>query len=89
MRNEFVKLGLSNKVFQVEEEVEAFLVGNARESVIGILALQVGDQFGELVVVAEVIHGVGEGLPADNGREVAVCLAVTVKVSFSLISPVS
>lgn len=69
----------------MEEEVEALLVGDAGESVIGILALQVSDQFGELVVVAEVVHGVGESLPADNGREVAVCLAVTVKIQVSFI----
>jgi hypothetical protein len=32
-----------------------------------------------------VVHGVGESLPADNGREVAVCLAVTVKIQVSFI----
>lgn len=67
MRNEFVKLGLSNEVLQVEEEVEALFVGNARESIVGILALQVSDQFGELMVVAKVIHGVGQSFPSDNG----------------------
>lgn len=77
MRDELVKLGLSHEVLKVEQEVEALLVGDARESVVRVLALQISDQLGELMVMAEVFHRVSQRLPADNGREMAVRLAVT------------
>jgi hypothetical protein len=80
VRNELVKLGLANEVLNVEQEVEALLVGNARESIIRVLTLQVGDQLGELVVITKVLHGVLQSLPADDGREVAVGLAVPAEV---------
>ena len=50
MRDELVKLWFSNQILKVEQEVKALLIGNARESIIRILAFQVCDQFGELVV---------------------------------------
>lgn len=83
VRNELVKLGLANEVLNVEQEVEALLVGNAGESIIRVLTLQVGDQLGELVVLTKVLHGVLQSLPADDGREVAVSLAVPAEVRAS------
>lgn len=50
MRDELVKLRFSNQILKMEQEVKALLIGNARESIIRILAFQVCDQFGELVV---------------------------------------
>lgn len=80
VRNELVKLGLAHEVLNVEQEVEALLVGNAGESIIRVLTLQVGDQLGELVVLTKMLNRVLQGLPSDDGREVAVGLAVTVEV---------
>ena len=67
MRNEFVELGFSDKVLQVEQEVESLLVRNTGECIIGVLALKVGDQLGELMVVTEVFDRVCESLPSDDG----------------------
>lgn len=58
MRNELVKLGLAHEIFNVEQEVEALLIGDARESIIRVLALQICDELGELVVIAKVLHRV-------------------------------
>ena len=80
VRNELVKLRLAHKVLNVEQEVETLLVRDAGESIIRILTLQVHDQLGELVVVAKVLHRVLQGLPSDDGGEVAVSLAVPVEV---------
>jgi hypothetical protein len=80
VRNELVKLGLAHEVLNVEQEVEALLVGDAGESIIGVLALQVGDELCELVVLAKVLHRILQRLPSDDGGEVAVSLAVTRKV---------
>lgn len=77
MGNEFVEFILPDQVLQVEEEVESFFVGNTGECIVGVFALEVDDQFGELVVVAELFDGIGEVLPADNSCEVSVWLAVT------------
>jgi hypothetical protein len=67
VRNELVKLGLAHEVLNVEQEVEALLVGDAGESIIRVLALQVCDELCELVVVTEVVHRVLQGLPSDDG----------------------
>lgn len=77
MRNELVKLGLAHEILDVEQEVEALLIGDAGESIIRVLALQVGDELGELVVITKVLHRVLQGLPSNDGREVAVGLAVS------------
>jgi hypothetical protein len=58
VRNELVKLGLANEILNVEQEVEALLIGDAGESIIRVLALQVCDELGELVVIAKVLHRV-------------------------------
>lgn len=81
MRNEFIKLRLSNQILEVEQEVETLLVRDAGECIIGVLALQIGHQLGELMVVTKVLHGIGERLPTDDGREVAVRLSMTAHVS--------
>lgn len=80
MRNELVKLGLAHEVLDVEQEVEALLIGDAGESIIRVLALQVCDELGELVVITKVLHRVLQGLPSNDGREVAVGLAVSGEV---------
>ncbi len=80
MRNELVKLGLAHEVLDVEQEVEALLIGNAGESIIRVLALQVCDELGELVVITKVLHRVLQGLPSNDGREVAVGLTVSGEV---------
>ena len=81
VRNEFVKLRFSNQILEVEQKVEALLVRDAGECIIRVLALQIGHQLGELMVVAKVLHGIGERLPTDDGREVAVRLSMTADVS--------
>lgn len=83
MRNEFVELGFSDKVLKVEQEVEALLIRDAGECIIGVLALKVSDQLGEFMVVTKVFDRVGESLPSDNGREMTIRLAVTTEVSIT------
>jgi hypothetical protein len=70
VRNEFVPLGLANKLLKVVEEVKSLgnislesfletwrrinlLVRDTAESVIWILALQINDKFGELMILSE------------------------------------
>jgi len=77
VRNKLVKLGFSDKVLKVEEEIEALLIGDAGECIIGVFALEVSDQLGEFMVVTKVFDRVGESLPSDNGREMTIRLAVT------------
>lgn len=60
MRNEFVELGLSDEVLEVEKEVEALLIRDAGECIVGVLALEVGDQLGEFVIMTEVLDGISE-----------------------------
>lgn len=74
--DELVKLGLSNQVLEVEQEVEALLVWDAGERIVGILALEVHNELGELVVISEVLNGIYQGFPSNDGREVAVSFAV-------------
>lgn len=76
MRDEFVKLRLSNKVLEVEQEVKALLVGNARERIVGVLALEINNELSELVIVSKVFDGVSQRLPSNNGREVSVGFTV-------------
>ena len=76
MRDELVELGLSNEVLEVEQEVEAFLVRDARESIVRVLALEIHNELGELVVVSEVLNGISEGFPSNDSREMAVSFAM-------------
>lgn len=76
VRDELVKLGLSNEVFEVEQEVEALLIRNAREGIIGILTLEIHDKLSELVIISKVLDGISQRLPSNDGREVAVCFTV-------------
>jgi len=59
----------------VVEEGEALFVGDARKSIIRILAFEVRKQFGELVVFPELGNAIAQRLPPDNGAEVAVLVA--------------
>lgn len=43
----------------MEEKVEALLVRNAGEGVVWVFAFQVDEEFGELVVCAELLDRVG------------------------------
>jgi hypothetical protein len=76
VRNELVKLGLSNKVLEVKQEIKALLVRNAGECIVGVFAFEINNELGELVVVSKVFDGVSQGFPSNDGREVAVGLAV-------------
>lgn len=67
MRDEFVKLRLSNKVLKVEQEVKALLVRDAGECIIGILTLQIHNEFSELVVVTKVLDSICQRLPSNDG----------------------
>jgi hypothetical protein len=76
VRDELVKLGLSDKIFKVEQEVETLLIGNARERIVGILALKIHNKLSKLVIISKVFDGVSQRLPSDDGREVAVGFTV-------------
>lgn len=77
MGDELVKGVAADELLEVVQEVEALLVGDGAEGVVRIdAALEVGDELGVLVVGAVVIDGVLEGLPADDGGEVALGLTV-------------
>lgn len=67
VRNKLVKLGLANEILQEEKEVKALLIRDARKRIVRILALQVGDQLSELVVVAKMLYRIGEALPSNDG----------------------
>lgn len=67
MRNELIELGFAQNRFQVEDEVESLLIRNARESIVWVLALQIGNQFGELMFVSKVVHGIRKCFPAYDG----------------------
>lgn len=67
MRDEFVKLRLSNKVLKVEQEVKALLVRDTGECIIGILTLQIHNEFSELVVVTEMLDSICQRLPSNDG----------------------
>lgn len=67
MRDEFVKLRLSNKVLKVEQEVESLLVRDAGECIVGVLTLQIHNEFSELVVVAKVLDSICQRLPSNDG----------------------
>jgi hypothetical protein len=72
VRDELVKLGLSDKVLKVEQEVKALLIRNAREGIIGILALKIHNKLSELVVIAKVFNGISQRLPSNDSGEVAI-----------------
>lgn len=67
MRNEFVKLGLSHKVLEMEEKVEPLLVRDTGEGIVRVLALQIDHQLSEFMVVAKAFNGISERLPANDG----------------------
>jgi hypothetical protein len=67
VRDEFVKLRLSNKVLKVEQEVKALLVRDTGECIIGILTLQIHNEFSELVVVTEMLDSICQRLPSNDG----------------------
>lgn len=60
MRNILIPFLLSDHAFQVREERVAFFVGNTREGVVGVFAVEVWHQFCELVGLAEGIDAVDE-----------------------------
>lgn len=72
MRNEFVPLFLAQQFFQVIQKSKTFLVRNAGEGVIRILALEVDDKFGKLMVFTELGYRVRECFPANDSGEVSV-----------------
>lgn len=76
MRDELVPLLLADQVLEVEQEVKPFLIGNAGECIVRILALEIHHQLGEFVIVSKVFHGVGQRFPSDDGREMTVRLAM-------------
>lgn len=76
MGDEFIPFLLSEELFEMVEEDEAFFVGDGGEGVVGVFALEVDDEFREFVVGAVVVDAVCEGFPADYGREVAMGFAM-------------
>ena len=81
MGDELVELFDADQFLDVVQEGEALFVGDGAEGVVGVLAFEVRDELGEVVVFAELGDGVGQGFPADDGGEVAVLVAA---VDFAL-----
>mgnify|MGYP007098514574 CR=1 FL=1 len=77
MRDKTVKLLFSYKCFQVEQEVESFLVRDTRKRIIRVLALEVRNQFSELVVMPKMLHGISECFPTYNGGEMPICFPMS------------
>ena len=71
-----VEFLLADQPLDVIQEMETLLVRDAREGIIGILALEVEDQFREVVVLSILLDRVAQRLPPDDGREVAPRVAV-------------
>ena len=84
MRDEFVETGSGQEFFEVVEEGEAFLVGDAGEGVVRVFASEIDHQFREFVVLAELGDGVRQGFPANYGGEVAERFAVSVRLGLVL-----
>lgn len=59
------------------EEYETFFVRYAGECIIRIFALEIHDQFCKFVSRPEIRDGVGESLPANDGREVTMEFAMS------------
>lgn len=83
MGNELIKLIFPYQILKIEEKNEPFFIRNARERIIRILALQINDQFGKVVVRTELLDRVSQGLPSNDGREVPVRLAMPIKKMIS------
>lgn len=77
VRNEFVPLFLAQQFLQVIQKSKTFLVRNAGEGVIRILALEVDDKFGKLMVFTEFSYRVRECFPANDSGEVSVRLPMS------------
>ena len=71
MGDEGVEFVDPDQLLEEVEKVEALFVGHGREGVVRVLALEVGDEFCEVVAVAELGDRVAQRLPADDGAEVA------------------
>jgi hypothetical protein len=67
---------LAEEPLEGVEGVEPLLVGDGREGVVGVLALEVDDEFCVGVGLAVALDRVLQRFPADDGREVAVGFAV-------------
>lgn len=81
MGDEAVEFLLSNKGFQIKQEIESFLVWDARERIIRIFSLENWNQFCEFVIMAISLNGIFKGLPAYNGREMAILFTMPIKLS--------
>jgi hypothetical protein len=64
--DKLVPLFTADKTVQVIEEVEALLIGDAREGIIRVLALQINHQLGKFVVCTKEFHALFEGLPSND-----------------------
>lgn len=58
MRDKLVPLLLSYKILQVVQEGGSFLIGDARESIIGVLPLQVDNELCKFVIGSELSYRV-------------------------------
>ena len=76
MRYEPVPFVFAEELFQMVEEREAFLIRDATKSIIRILALEIGDELGELMFLAKKVDAVAQSLPPDDGGEVPMGLSV-------------
>lgn len=89
VRNEFVPLVFANQLLEAVEEVEAFLVRDRAEGIVGVFPFEVDNQFRELVIFAVHLDRVLKSFPANDCAEVAVRLAVNLGLdaAFQIRSP--
>lgn len=79
MRDECIPFLLSEQLLEVIEERKAFFIGDAREGIIGVLALEVDDQPRELMVFAKLGYRIRKRFPADDGGEIPMGLSMAIK----------
>ena len=56
MRDECIPLLLSYKILQVVQEGRSFFIGDARESIVGVLPLQVNNELRKFVIGSEMSY---------------------------------
>lgn len=78
MRNEFVPLFLAQQFLQVIQEGETFLIWNAGEGIIRVLAFEVDDKFGKFMVFTKLGYRVRECFPANDSGKVSVRFSMSI-----------
>lgn len=86
MGDKLVKFGFSEKGLEMKEKIKALFVWDAWKCIVWVFSFQVNDQLGKFMIPSKVLYGIRESLPAYDGREMTIGLAVASRSQQELVT---